>query len=135
MPRIDLSTAGVTVQYAIETSAGTRPTTGYTPLTGITAIPDLNPEPGSLETTTLDETDWRTYIPGLKDPGGALAFSANNTEQFQTDWATMVEEAEEGRGLDVAIRVGMDAHVIHNGVDVGVEQGVDRKGRGLDLRV
>ena len=103
MPRIDLSTAGVTVQYAMETSAGTRPTTGYTPLTGITAIPDLNPEPGSLETTTLDETEWRTYIPGLKDPGGALAFSANNTEQFQTDWATMVEEADEGKATNLAM--------------------------------
>lgn len=103
MPRIDLSTAGVSVQYAMETSAGTRPTTGYTALTGITAIPDINPEPGSLETTTLDETEWRTYIPGLKDPGGALAFSANNTEQFQTEWASMVEEYEGGRATNLSM--------------------------------
>ena len=61
--RDSLSTAGISVQYAIEKSAGTRPTTGYTPLTGITTIPDLNPEPSSLETTTLDELEWRTYIP------------------------------------------------------------------------
>lgn len=93
MARIDLSTAGVSVQYAVESTAGTRPTTGYTALTGIKAIPDLNPEPGNLETTTLDELEWRTYIPGLKDPGGALAFTANNTEQFQTEWETMIEAA------------------------------------------
>ena len=103
MPRIDLSTAGVSVQYAMESSAGTRPTTGYTALTGITAIPDINPEPGSLETTTLDETEWRTYIPGLKDPGGALAFSANNTEQFQTEWAAMVEEYESGQSTNLSM--------------------------------
>ena len=91
MARIDLSTAGVTLQYAVETTAGQRPTTGYEKLPGLTGIPDLNPEPGSLETTTLDEKEWRTYIPGLKDPGGALAFSANNTEDFQTEWAAMYD--------------------------------------------
>lgn len=95
MPRIDLSTAGVTLQYAVATS-GTMPTTGYTKITGIKAIPDLNPEPGSLETTTLDETEWRTYIPGLKDPGGALSFTANNTETFQTEWETLVSASEAG---------------------------------------
>lgn len=93
---IDLSTAGVTLQYAVETTAGTRPTTGYTALTGIKAIPDINPEPGSLETTTLDALEWRTYIPGLKDPGGALSFTANNTEEFQSEWADLVEAAETG---------------------------------------
>lgn len=109
MPRVDLSTAGVSVQYAVEETAGTRPTTGYTALTGIKAIPDLNPEPGSLETTTLDESEWRTYIPGLKDPGGALAFTANNTEQFQTDWSEMEGEAatasESGKAMWFAIVV------------------------------
>lgn len=94
MARIDLSSAGVSVNYAVETTAGTMPTSGYTKLTGIKSIPDLNPEPSSLETTTLDETEWKTYIPGLKDPGGALAFTANNTEEFQTEWAEMVTEAE-----------------------------------------
>lgn len=103
MPRVDLSTAGITVQYAVETAAGTRPTTGYTALTGIKAIPDINPEPGSLETTTLDELVWRTYIPGLKDPGGALAFTANNTEQFQTEWAEMVEEAETASSTNLSM--------------------------------
>lgn len=102
MPRIDLSTAGIKLLYAVETAAGTMPTTGYTALTGIKAIPDLNPEPGSLETTTLDETEWRTYIPGLKDPGGALAFTANNTEQFQTEWAALVTAAETGKETGLA---------------------------------
>lgn len=96
MARIDLSTAGVSIQYAVETTSGTMPTTGYTPLTGITSIPDINPEPSSLETTTLDELEYKTYIPGLKDTGGALAVGANNTEAFQTEWAELVEAAETG---------------------------------------
>ncbi len=92
--RIDLSTAGVSVMYAVEETAGDMPTTGYTALTGIKSIPDLNPEPSSLETTTLDELQWRTYISGLKDPGGALAFGANNTEAFQGEWEAMYEASE-----------------------------------------
>lgn len=94
--RIDLSTAGVTIGYAVEATAGTMPTTGYTNIPGIKSIPDLNPEPGSLETTTLDETEYRTYIPGLKDPGGALALTANNTEVFQTAWDALVTAATAG---------------------------------------
>ena len=93
---IDLSTAGVSLNYAVETTAGTMPTTGFTKLTGIKAIPDINPEPSSLETTTLDAIEWKTYIPGLKDPGGALAFTANNTETFQTEWAALVAAASTG---------------------------------------
>lgn len=91
---IDLSTAGVSLQYAVESTGNTRPTSGYTAIPGMKSIPDLNPEPSSLETTTLDATEWKTYIPGLKDPGGALQFTANNTEEFQTTWAALVEAAQ-----------------------------------------
>nr|DAF39270.1 MAG TPA: Major tail protein [Caudoviricetes sp.] len=103
MARIDLSTAGVSIQYAAETSAGTRPTSGYQKLTGIKSIPDLDPEPSSLDTTTLDETEYKTYIPGLKDVGGAIQFGANNSEQFQTDWADLVEAATEANASGKAM--------------------------------
>lgn len=91
MAGIQLSTAGVTLWYAPETSAGTRPTTGYTQITEIKSIPELNPEPDNLETTTLEETEWRTYIPGLKDIGGALSFTANLTEVSMSEWEDVVE--------------------------------------------
>ena len=91
MAGIQLSTAGVTLWYAPETSAGTRPTTGYTQITEIKSIPELNPEPDNLETTTLEETEWRTYIPGLKDIGGALSFTANLTEVSMGEWEAVVE--------------------------------------------
>lgn len=91
---IDLSTAGISLNYCVEATAGTRPTSGYTKIAGIKSIPDLNPEPSTLETTTLDSTEWKTYIFGLKDVGGALAFGANNTEAFQTEWGALVTAAE-----------------------------------------
>ena len=52
---IELSTAGVSVQYAVEATAGTRPTTGYTTLTGMKSIPSLNPAPDTIETTDLSQ--------------------------------------------------------------------------------
>lgn len=91
---IELSTAGISLNYCVETTAGTRPASSYTKIAGIKSIPDLNPEPSTLETTTLDSTEWKTYIFGLKDVGGALAFGANNTEAFQTEWGALVTAAE-----------------------------------------
>lgn len=91
---IELSSAGVSLQYAVETKAGERPTTGYTKISGIKSTPDLNPEASSLDVTDLSDTEWKRYIAGLKDPGGSLAFGANNTEQFQADWAALVDEYE-----------------------------------------
>lgn len=94
MAGIQLSTAGVTLWYATEATAGTRPSTGFIKISEIKSIPELNPEPDNLETTTLEETEWRTYIPGLKDPGGALQFTANLTEVSMGEWETLVEAYE-----------------------------------------
>ena len=85
----ELSTAGVLLKYAAASSGTTRPTAGYTQIPCIKSIPDFNPEPESLEVTDLSDTTWRRYIPGLKDPGGALAFTANLTTQFKTAWTNL----------------------------------------------
>lgn len=87
---VALSTAGVTVKYAIETTAGTRPTTGYIMIPDIKEVPEMNPEPETLESTTLAETEYKTYIPGLKDLGGALTFLANYTDELSTVWETLM---------------------------------------------
>jgi len=87
---INLSTAGVFLAYCVETTAGTRPTSGYTKLTGAKSTPSLNPSPETLETTTLDETVYKTYIDGLKDLGGALEFTFNLTQELVTQWTTLM---------------------------------------------
>lgn len=83
---INLSTAGIFLAYAAETTAGVRPTTGYKKLTGAKSTPSLNPSPETIETTTLDETEYKTYIDGLKDLGGALEFTFNLTEDLIDEW-------------------------------------------------
>lgn len=88
---IALSTAGVTVGYCVETEANTRPAAGYTVIPDIKEIPDFNPEPETIEATDLEETEYKFYVAGLKDVGGALGFTANFTQKLQTEWETLVE--------------------------------------------
>jgi len=83
---IAIKTAGIKVSYAVESTAGTRPTTGYIHIPGIKEIPDMNPTPDTLETTTLDNLDFKTYINGLKDLGGALSFTAGFTQSLLDLW-------------------------------------------------
>lgn len=91
---INLSTAGVKLMYAVEETAGTRPTSGYKHIKGAKSTPSLNPSPETLETTTLDETEYKTYIDGLKDLGGALEFTFNLTEELIELWDGLMEEYE-----------------------------------------
>lgn len=88
---IDLSTAGAHMLYAVETTAGTRPTSGYIDLPGIKSTPSLNPAPDTLESTTLNETEWKTYVTGLKDLGGALEFTFNLTQSLLDTWDTLMD--------------------------------------------
>lgn len=87
---LELSTAGITLNYCVETTAGTRPTSGYTNIPNIKSIPDFNPAPSTLDVTDLSDTEWKRYIPGLKDVGGSIEFGANLTKAFKTAWETLV---------------------------------------------
>lgn len=100
---IAISTAGVTFGYAVETTKGTRPTTGYTIIPDVKEIPEMNPEPETLETTVLSETEFKTYIEGLKDLGGALSFLANYTTELETVWAELVEAYKTAAEEDKAV--------------------------------
>lgn len=87
---LEISTAGILLKYAAETTAGTRPTTGYTTVPNIKSTADFNPEPNTLEVTDLSDLVWKRYIEGLRDPGGAMSFTANLTSAFKTEWETLV---------------------------------------------
>ena len=50
----------------------------------------MNPSPETLETTDLSQTEFKTYVEGLKDLGGALAFLANFTTELEEAWTTLV---------------------------------------------
>lgn len=89
---IQLSTAGITVWRVAEETAGVMPKTGFTKISEIKSIPDMSPNPDSLETTTLEETEYKTYIPGLKDLGGTLEFNANFTQLTFDEWQATCDQ-------------------------------------------
>lgn len=90
-----LSTAGMTLQYAVEASAGTRPTTGYIEIPEVKSMPSFNPSPNTIDSTTLKETEYMTYAQGLKDLGGALEYGANLTEDLIDAWETLMTAYED----------------------------------------
>lgn len=98
----ELSTAGVLVKWACETTAGTRPTTGFTTLPNIKVTPAMEGEPSTLEVTDLSDLVWKRYIQALKDPGGAVSFTANLTSSFKSAWETLVSAYETAKASSKA---------------------------------
>lgn len=97
----DLSTAGIKFAWAVEETAGTKPA-AFTALPGAKSIPEMNPEPATLETTSLDATVWKTYIAGLKDPGGALGITFNDNDALQAAWASFKSAYDTGKASNLA---------------------------------
>lgn len=85
-----VSTAGMLVKYAVESTAGTRPTSSYTTIPGVKAIPSLWNEPNMLQSTPLSATKNHTYIEGLGDNGGAIALTVNDESTFRTAWEACI---------------------------------------------
>ena len=85
-----VSTAGMLVKYAVEATAGTRPTSGYTTIPGVKAIPALFNDPNMLQSTPLSATKNHTYIPGLNDSGGAVQLTVNDYAEFRTAWEACI---------------------------------------------
>ena len=92
MAKVGNSTLGMKVYYSVESTAGTRPTalSAYTEIVGIKEIPSLGEEASAIDITPLSEENFRQYTAGLKDSGGTITFTANNTNEFQTAWTTLV---------------------------------------------
>ena len=88
-----VSTLGMTVSYAVETTAGTRPTSGYVKLTEIRDIPAVANTPGTIDATPLEETVMFRMLAGLAD-ADVITLTANNSDALQTAWGTCVTAAE-----------------------------------------
>ena len=81
-----LTSIGLFVGIAMETTAGTMPTADYYQVPQVTDLPDLDFDPDTIETTSFDNEEFKSYLPGLKDKGGVLALPANYTEYGVTMW-------------------------------------------------
>lgn len=97
----EISTAGIQIGYAVEATAGSRPTS-FTNIPNIKTIGEMNPEPSTYEVTDLSDTEWKRYIGALKDVGGAVALTANITSSFLTAWTSVVTAADSAASANKA---------------------------------
>lgn len=89
---LEFSTIGVKVKYAVEASAGTRPTSGYTEIPDVKNIPDMAMTPNQLEVSNLVDK-YKRYIAGQIDAGNDIALTCNMTANLKTVWASAVSAA------------------------------------------
>lgn len=85
---LELTTIGIKLGYAAETTAGTKPST-FTDIPNITSIGEMSAQPDQLDCSNLADT-WKRYVQGQKDSGGNIAVGANFTKAFLTLWNTIV---------------------------------------------
>ena len=89
----EIITVGARVKYAFESTAGTRPTSGFVTLANVTEAPEI-----ALSLETIDVSDIQDkitrYVPGRQDPGGEKQFTLNHTDAAIAAWNTLVAQAE-----------------------------------------
>ena len=94
------STAGMYLCYCVESTKGSMPTSGYTQIPEIKTMPSFNPAPETIESTTLLETEYKTYVAGLKDLNGSLEYTANLTADLISVWASCVSAHDTAAATD-----------------------------------
>lgn len=93
---IPLSTIGVKVSYAVETTAGTRPTTGYKKIHGLFSTPDFNIAPSTTDATSFDEINYTYKLTLLREMPDSVTFGARFGQTFANDWSAAVAAYETG---------------------------------------
>lgn len=89
---LEFNTIGVKLKYAVETSAGSRPTSGYIQIPDIKNTPAIDFNPAKLQVTNLED-EYHRFIDGVKSVGDSFDFTANLTADLKTKWAALVSAA------------------------------------------
>lgn len=88
--------AGSKLVYAVEATAGTRPTTDYSMVPEVTNIPELSSaDYDQVDMTPIDETEQHIEVTGLRQAPGVLNFEANLSDTLLTFWNTTLMTAYE----------------------------------------
>ena len=88
MANLEISTIGAKIKYAVESTADTRPTTGYTEITDVNSIEFDEPSSESINCCNLtDEVD--RFIPGRKSIGEEVSITFNYTDTVISAWGTL----------------------------------------------
>lgn len=84
-----ISTLGVKVGYAQESTAGTRPTTGYVQLTRINSIGEISLDSEAIDASALEDYITR-YVEGRANASETIEIVINRTNETITEWETLL---------------------------------------------
>ena len=115
----EISSAGISIKYAPEATAGTRPTSDYLAkaATGtmniadyVTGISGLQADYDTYDVTPLSETKAHRFIRGLMSNDGNITFAANINKVSRTDWGLVVDayETAAGAGKDLWFEITLN---------------------------
>ena len=93
---LEFSTAGISLSYGVEASAGSKPAS-FTNIPDVVSIEDINEEPNMLDVTNLADLEWTRQIPGLRSASGALNVTVNATKNFKSVWEALYSSAATAR--------------------------------------
>ena len=84
-----ISTLGVVVSYAQESTAGTCPSTGFTQLTRINSIGEISLDQESIDASALEDYVTR-YVEGRANASETIELVINRTNDTITEWETLI---------------------------------------------
>lgn len=97
----EISSAGVQIYYAPESTVNTCPSTGFKQKAGtgtlniadyVTGISGLGADYDMLDVTPLSETSRHRFVKGLQNNDGSIELNANINPTSRTDWGLIVAE-------------------------------------------
>lgn len=123
----EISTADIRIYYAVETAAGTRPTTlsawKEKPTSGtlriaeyVTGISGLTAEYEQYDVTPLANTQRHSFVKGLQGNDGNISLNANINPTSRADWNAIVDEYAAltgGKGMWFAFRLPGDTEACY----------------------
>lgn len=112
---IRLAIAGSSLNYAVETTAGVRPVSGFQMVPEVTNIPELaSADYDTIDMTPVNEKVQHIEITGLRQSPGTLTFEANLSDTLLTFWNNTLVPAYQAA---IANNKKMWFAVIINGMD------------------
>lgn len=97
---MDLSTIGVKFGWAVEETAGTKPT-AFTWIKRCNKIAGLNLTKEKIDTTCFED-DVKQYIAGVSDTGGDWNLIFNGSKEFVKAWNALLAAYEAGKAANKA---------------------------------
>lgn len=91
-----ISTLGITFGYAMETTAGTKPS-AFKQLNRINSIGGINIENEQIDASALEDLVSR-YIQGRGDTGGTFPVGVNYTNETLEEWEEVISDYNAAKG-------------------------------------